>query len=194
MLALYILAGLAYLQIGYRLGRRSWDVWDGYDSDRRSEMLYFPVSSLRGWKWRKRYRPLAIDLDLSPQGYSYLMSLAWPLKVGWNLPILAVAGCWYAAIEGPKKLFAAAGRSPRLKARKGLALKVGLKAKLKAKKMLSQKRREKRALPPKEAEPTAALVDEHRINQERIVLLQTRNAEIEALPDFEKVRFLRARL
>lgn len=80
---LWILATIAYLQVGYQLGKKSVNTWKKGDTKSFESFLLFPVRHARGTVGEGPL-PFMPGVDESSTAYRALITLFWPLMVAWN--------------------------------------------------------------------------------------------------------------
>lgn len=80
---LWILATIAYLQVGFQLGKKSVNTWKKGDTKSLESFLMFPVRHARGTVG-KGPLPFMPSVDESSVTYRALITLFWPLMLAWN--------------------------------------------------------------------------------------------------------------
>lgn len=100
---MWVTALFLYLQIGYWIGRLSWDVWRKYAANERTQsvvmMLLFPVSSMGDEAPQLPEKDRGIGILLGTfyaanerEQYCRCIAAIWPLRIVWNVPI---AGAYF---------------------------------------------------------------------------------------------------
>src|SRR5688572_9351869 len=101
---LWILAAIAYVQVGYQLGKKSVKTWKKEDSKSFESFLLFPVSHARGTVGQGSL-PLMSGVNDDETFYRVLVTLLWPLMVAWN-------GALVTGLLGPDKIIARLLKKP----------------------------------------------------------------------------------
>lgn len=153
---LWILAAMAYVQVGFQLGKKSVKTWKKGDSKSLESFLLFPASHARGTVGQGGLPFMSGANEGDDTMFRVIMTLLWPLMFAWN-------GTLIAGLLGPDKLITRLLRKPptleeRFAALELEAMKVDRKIKrLEAPKRPRASRKKKEeaafALPPANASP-----------------------------------------
>lgn len=94
---LWILAAMAYVQVGFQLGKKSVKTWKKGDAKSLESFLLFPMSHARGTVGQGSLPFMSGVNDDDDTLYRVIMTLLWPLMFAWN-------GTLIAGLLGPDKL------------------------------------------------------------------------------------------
>lgn len=94
---LWILAAMAYVQVGFQLGKKSSKTWKKGDSKSLESFLLFPMSHARGTVGQGSLPFMSGVNDDDDTLFRVIVTLLWPLMFAWN-------GTLVAGLLGPDKL------------------------------------------------------------------------------------------
>jgi hypothetical protein len=149
---LWILAAMAYVQVGYQLGKKSAKTWRKGDSKSLESFLLFPASHARGTVGHGSLPFMSGVNDDDDTMFRVIMTLLWPLMLAWN-------GTLVVGLLGPDKLITRLLKKPPTLEERFAALELEeMKADRKIKRLEAPKRprasrKKKVHPPPKFAQP-----------------------------------------